>query len=67
MGWIKFTVFLVMLALTLIVIYVPFGETKAVVDGVETMVPKQSGFLRGNFLVMFSLIAVLGIFWRNWR
>lgn len=61
-GGLNLPAFLVMLALTLIVIYVPFGETKAVVDGVETMVPKQSGFLRGNFLVMFSLIAVLGIF-----
>lgn len=61
-GGLNFPIFLVMLALTLVVVYVPFGETKAVIDGVEKMVPKQAGFLRANFLVMFSLLAVFGIF-----
>lgn len=60
-GGLNFPLFLVMLLLTLVVVYVPFGETKVVIDGVETMVPKQAGFLRPNFLTMFSLLAVFGI------
>lgn len=60
-GGLNFPIFLVMLILTLIVVYVPFGETKVVIDGVETIVPKQAGFLRANFLVMFSLLAVFGL------
>lgn len=60
-GGLNFPIFLAMLILTLIIVYVPYGEMKVVVDGVETMVPKQAGFLRTNFLMVFSVLAVFGI------
>lgn len=60
-GGLNFPLFFVALLLTAIVVYVSFGEAKVVVDGVETIVPKESGFLRPNFLTMFSVLAVFGI------
>lgn len=61
-GGLNFPIFLALLLLTLVIVYVPYGEMKVVVDGVEKMVPKQAGFLRPNFLMVFSILAVFGIF-----
>lgn len=47
-GGLNLPMFLFALALTVIVVYVPFGG-------------KESGFFRGNFLVVFFILAVFGI------
>lgn len=60
-GGLNFPIFLAMLVIAAIVVYTSYGEMKVVVDGVETMVPKQGGFIRPNFLVMFGILGVFGI------
>lgn len=47
-GGVNFPIFLCMLALTMVVVYVPFGGEKA-------------GFLRPNFLTIFALLGVFGL------
>ncbi|EHO18888.1 hypothetical protein HMPREF9466_02011 [Fusobacterium necrophorum subsp. funduliforme 1_1_36S] len=48
MGRSKFSYFLSMLLLAMIVVYVPFGG-------------EESGFLRANFLTIFALLGVFGL------
>lgn len=60
-GGLNLPLFIVALIVTAIIVYVPYGTTKVVIDGVETIVPKESGFLRANFLIVFAVLGVFGI------